>query len=153
MRQATSARLVHDQRPGLRGLSALFPEEEIGGPSKEDRDDGRSQSSRKKKRRIGQESEQEDDPYTPARPIVSHLGLSGGHSLMCQTPVDQSRTRAPSGRERRPVAQPGIVKLETPSPETAKPEPRSTRRRKKNVRDDGEESDDGKPSTFHLLVH
>jgi hypothetical protein len=69
LRQTVSARPSHERRSAL--LSALFAEEEVGGPFKEDRDEGRSQSSRKKKRRIGQESEVEDDPYTPARPMVS----------------------------------------------------------------------------------
>jgi hypothetical protein len=60
--------------------------------------------------------------------------------------VDQ--TRPPSGREkRRPTIQLGIVKLESLSPDQARPELRSAPKRRTNRGtrdDDDEESDDGR---------
>jgi hypothetical protein len=129
-------------------LAALFDDEEIGGPSKA-RDRVHSTSSKKKRRRIGDESTPEDRPYKPARPVVS----GPSRHLYCktdmQTPVDQSKTRPPSAREKKkPTIQLGVVKLETPTPESepelpVAPSKSAQRRRRYIERDDGDESDDG----------
>jgi hypothetical protein len=106
-------------------------------------------SSKKKRRRIGEESTPEDKLYRPTRPVVCHIFR---HLPLTdkQTPIDQVKTRPPSAREKkRPAIQLGVVKLETPTPE---PEPevplapsKSARRRKRHDDgDEGDESDDGR---------